>query len=173
MPATLYTQRSKTEWTISAEALKGRIDRTLRKLIPVRELYYDRSTGGFYVRIINANDPQHMSRQGPYYYRDLSGLARMLNMFHMKNGLDIPSVTCIDRLGNEYPEKTLPASLRFNVLTLAHSDMIRQLENAGIKCTLPNETLQPARAPVTETVTDEYQEATDEEEALIDKMMEE
>ncbi len=146
MPVAALMPRSANEWTVPAGALRSRIQRTLNKLIPYREFMYDYSTCGFYLRTVELGS-QHMTRQGPYYYEHLSGLARMLGMFHMKNGVDLPPVTVIDKQGKEYPEKPLPPDLRFNILTKAHMEMISQLEKAGIKYSIPANSMQPSRAP--------------------------
>jgi hypothetical protein len=151
MPTTEYTTRTPNEWLTSAEALRGRIDRRLRKLFPYREFIYEHKVGGWYVQIVD-NSTQHMSRQGPYYYRHLSGLARMIGLFRDRKGNDFPSVTCKAK-GKEYPEEPLPPELRFNVLSLARANMIRELEEAGWKCTMVqnvtlNNSMHPSRAPV-------------------------
>jgi len=144
MPASALRPRLTDEWTIPAEALRNRIDRCLRKLVPYRELVYDHSTCGFFVRIIS-KDAQHMTRQGPYLFEHFAGLARMLGLFHLSNGVDLPPVTVISRQGKEYPEKPLPALLQFNVVTQAYADMARQLQASGLYTV----------TPVTDAVTQE------------------
>jgi hypothetical protein len=156
MPACLYSVRSDKEWTTSVEALRGRIDRYMRKITPYRELWYNHHNNGFHAR--GVNDQAHINT-GPYYYRDFSGLARMLGLFTDKNGFQLPLITCIDRKGNEYPEKPLPIALRFPVITPILSDAIRALEAKGYTVTPPIEPDKPLTekqlvntftAPVTE-----------------------
>jgi hypothetical protein len=144
MPASVYNKRSEHEWTTSAEALRGRIDRRLRKLVPYREFVYDHSTCGFYVRIPNHSDPGNPQLIGQYYYMHFSGLARMLGLFDEMNGCyKLPSITCIDRQGKEYPETVLPLALRFPVITPILSDAIRALEAKGYTVTPPIEPSEP------------------------------
>jgi hypothetical protein len=125
MPKNSLQQSNSGQWTIPVEALILRIRRVLSENTPYRDLKCDKSDNGYYVRIVS-QDAQHNTRQGPYYFHDLLGLARMLNIFKPQHTYPVQMTD--KRTGRTYTEGTLPPKLRFEVVTPVLLDALRTIQ---------------------------------------------
>ena len=129
--------------TLPLEPFLLRLNRHLRKLMPYRELIYDRTAQDYFVRVTSTG-PDHLRRQGPYYYNHMIGLARHINALSMIERA-MPAITLKSRNGNLYEEHKLPGYLKFDVLTPVLYDAIQALRGKGWLVEAP----EPATATVT------------------------
>ena len=142
--------------TLPLEPFLLRLNRHLRKLMPYRELIYDRTAKDYFVRIMSTG-PDHLRRQGPYYYNHMIGLARHINALSMIERA-MPAITLKSRNGNLYEEHKLSGHLKFDVLTPVLYDAICQLRERGYDVT---KRAAPVTAPASVTSAVTEPEVTD------------
>ena len=148
MPYSALRQQPDGTWVYPVDALIAKLRRYLATLIPYRELYYNRSNGGLFVKAIDTNTlDRNNVMHGPYYYVHLVALGRMINVWHGMDR-DKPSITVYDRTGVKYMEQALPKHLQFAVVTPALAAMVTQLRREGYTVTPP--TYAPAQGLIAE-----------------------
>ena len=116
-----------------------RINRHLVKLIPSRELFYNAADRQYYVRVINLNQHDHLTTQGPYYYHSMVGLARHINALTNteRQLFPIGTIKLKSRKGAVYDEARLSGHLKFDVLTPVLRDTLAALQAQGYTVTPP------------------------------------
>ena len=117
-------------YELPLEAFLARINRHLKRLIPYRELFYDFGRRNYFIRVVNQGQPDHLETQGPYYYVQMVGLARMIGVLSRAERV-MPSITLKTRGGSVYQEHALSSHLKFDVLTPVLIDAITALRGKG------------------------------------------
>ena len=130
MPYTGLRQDHQGKWILPAEGFVQRINRKLSTMVPYRDLWFHRNEREWYVRILATDHPRHGHIQGPYHWKYLVPLARMIGVFN-RSERQCQNITLVDKAGLEFHEAPLPNHLKFSVVTKALQDMQRQLESAG------------------------------------------
>lgn len=170
MPYTGLRRDYAGKWILPAESFVQRINRKLHTLIPCKDLWYCRGDKQWYVRIVDVRHPRHLDCIGPYQWKHMIALGRMLNVFNLKER-QCENITLLERTGIEHHEMPLPNNLKFNVITEALQDMQRQMANAGYKGGSWDTAMDDAKfAPPKKynTVLDDGRTLTDEEQAELD-----
>lgn len=119
--------------TLKIQSLIHRIDNRLRKLIPARELYWDRNHKNYFIRAFDRSTP----RLGPYPWTQLIGLARHVNAFRLQERYTVYS---LQTPRGVYPEEPLRYTLKFDVVTpklQAARALVQKAENEANPPTFP------------------------------------
>ena len=151
------TENQGNTYELPLEAFLARINRHLKRLIPSRELFYDFGRRNYFIRVVNQGQPNHLETQGPYYYVQMVGLARMIGVVSRAERA-MPSITLKTRGGSVYQEQVLPSHLKFDVLTPVLYDAICQLRERGYDVT---KRAAPVTAPASVTSAVTEPEVTD------------
>jgi hypothetical protein len=150
MPYIALRQDPEGNWIYPVESMLSKLRRYLGMLVPYRQLWYNKATGGYYVKAIDTiMSGTKVIMHGPYYFKHMVALGRMVNVWHGTDR-DKSSITLYDNHGRKYPEEPLPKHLRFAVVTPALAAMVAQLRGEGWTVTPPQDNTAPITAPVTE-----------------------